>query len=386
MKQLIVIILLLIVEGILLYWINKLYEKIKATRKEYGRLSLAYENLQEEYSAVVKDCEEKTRIALEKLERINTKLDDVPIVPENDDVKVEEKPLQVESKHVEYQPKGNVFISIDFEYLYHSHYDSPCAVGMVKVVNNVVAQKFYTLIYQPKLNLPLAPNNGITPDMVADAPTYIEVYEEMARFVAGCRTIVAHNASVEKKILSETPRPNNVPDILNREFVDTDHLSGHRSLKDLCEEYNIPLNHHNALSDAEACAEVYLRLIGEKMTKEVVRKVPHSAGFASMATADNKEAETFGSLPREEWICEDFPLCGKHVCVSGEYQSYSDRGELRRQLMKRGVVVDKSILKNTEVLVSGSVKPAGPSKTKKILERGGTIITENELIAMMQKK
>lgn len=105
-----------------------------------------------------------------------------------------------------------------------------------------------------------------------------------------------------------------------------------------------------------------------------------------MATADNKEAETFGSLPREEWICEDFPLCGKHVCVSGEYQSYSDRGELRRQLMKRGVVVDKSILKNTEVLVSGSVKPAGPSKTKKILERGGTIITENELIAMMKKK
>lgn len=31
------------------------------------------------------------------------------------------------------------------------------------------------------------------------------------------------------------------------------------NLPSLCEEYNIPLNHHDALSDARACAELFMR-------------------------------------------------------------------------------------------------------------------------------
>ncbi|ESU27658.1 hypothetical protein FSS13T_01270 [Flavobacterium saliperosum S13] len=35
------------------------------------------------------------------------------------------------------------------------------------------------------------------------------------------------------------------------------------NLANLCNEYNIPLNHHDALSDARACAELYLRSLNE---------------------------------------------------------------------------------------------------------------------------
>ena len=153
------------------------------------------------------------------------------------------------------------FVAIDFEYLYLAQYDTPCAVGLVKVINNVVIEKYYSLIHQPAQEATLAPNNGITPEMLVDAPHYDKVYTRMVEFI-GDLPLVAHNASVERKVLSETPCPDHLPFLADGAFIDTDYLSGHRSLQALCEEYNIPLNHHNALSDAEACAEVYLRLCG----------------------------------------------------------------------------------------------------------------------------
>lgn len=277
------------------------------------------------------------------------------------------------------------FVAMDFEYLYLAKYDTPCAVGLVKVVDNVVIEKYYSLIYQPEQNATLAPNNGITPAMLANAPHYEEVYRRMVEFV-GNYPIVVHNAGTEKKVLEETTYPMEMKCLAHSQFIDTDHLSGHRSLQVLCDEYNIPLNHHNALSDAEACAEVYLRLCGEEKVQEVVREVSHQRDYKKLATADSKEADSYGSLPEEEWVCSDSPLRGKHVCVSGEYQFYPERADLRRALMKRGAIVDKAVLKNTEILVSGSIKPAGPSKAKQIIERGGKLMTESEAIALLQGK
>jgi len=34
-----------------------------------------------------------------------------------------------------------------------------------------------------------------------------------------------------------------------------------KRLNVLCEEFDIPLDHHDALSDARACAELYLRAL-----------------------------------------------------------------------------------------------------------------------------
>lgn len=279
--------------------------------------------------------------------------------------------------------RKNRFVAMDFEYLYLAKYDTPCAVGLVKVIDNVATEKYYSLIYQPQMDIPLAPKNSITPEMVANAPHYEEVYARMVQFI-GDLPIVAHNASVEHKVLEETPFPADMPCLADNDFIDTDSLSGHRSLKDLCEEFEIALNHHNALSDAEACAEVYLKLYGSGFVKEVIRTAPLSSAKMKMMTSDTKNPETFGSLPESEWVCTDSVLKGRHVCVSGEYSNFPDRGELRLALMRRGAIVDKSIVKATEILVSGSIKPAGPSKTKQILARDGVVLTEMEVILLLQ--
>jgi len=47
------------------------------------------------------------------------------------------------------------------------------------------------------------------------------------------------------------PHPDFTPDCTYRIY--------RRNLASLCAEYDIPLEHHNALSDAMACAELYRR-------------------------------------------------------------------------------------------------------------------------------
>lgn len=271
------------------------------------------------------------------------------------------------------------FVSLDFEYLYHSRYDTPCAVAMVKIVDNVIVGKYYTLIYQPKMPLRLAPNNGITPEMITSAPQYDKVYEDMVYFTAGF-PIVAHNASTERKVLTDTPHPSHLPDLSNHYFIDTDALSGHRSLPTLCEEYGIPLNHHNALSDAEACAEVYLRLCGTQSVKEVVRKVQDTGKYAAMHTEDRGDKDAYGSLPKEEWLDNNSPFKGKHVCVTGKFLHYPDRDSLRIELKRLGAHISKNVAKSTNILLCGSLESAGPSKVEKIQAQGGIILFEEDVI------
>lgn len=277
------------------------------------------------------------------------------------------------------QGNKKAFVAIDFEYLYHSRYDTPCAIGMVKVIDNVITEKFYTLIHQPKLDAKLAPNNGITPEMLVDAPPYSNVYEYMVTFTEGL-AIVAHNAGTEKKILRETPHPSHLPSLAEYNFIDTDALSGHRSLPTLCEEYGIPLNHHNALSDAEACAEVYLRLCGTQSVKEVVRKIHDTGKYASMHTEDRGDKDAYGSLPKEEWLDNNSPFKGKHVCVTGKFLHYPDRDSLRIELKRLGAHISKNVAKSTNILLCGSLESAGPSKVEKIQAQGGIILFEEDVI------
>lgn len=271
------------------------------------------------------------------------------------------------------------FVSLDFEYLYHSRYDTPCAVAMVKIVDNVIVGKYYTLIYQPKMSLRLAPNNGITPEMITSAPQYDKVYEDMVYFTAGF-PIVAHNASTERKVLTDTPHPSHLPDLSNHYFIDTDALSGHRSLPALCEEYGIPLNHHNALSDAEACAEVYLRLCGTHSEKEIVRKVHDTRKYVAMHTHDRGDKDAFGAFPEDEWTVNTSPFRGVNVCVTGKFEKYPDRDSLRIELKRLGAHISKSVGKSTQILLCGSLESAGPSKIEKIQSQGGTILTEKDVL------
>lgn len=150
------------------------------------------------------------------------------------------------------------FTAIDFETAQGYRW-SICQVGLVRVENGLITEEL-SLLVQP-------PNNqywsrfigihGITPRDTATAPTFDKVWHQLAPFIQN-QTVVAHNGlSFDFPVLAQTleyygmPEPEYTKRCTYRIYKD--------NLASLCRNHHIELNHHDALSDARACAELYIR-------------------------------------------------------------------------------------------------------------------------------
>lgn len=156
------------------------------------------------------------------------------------------------------------FTAIDFETATAYH---PCSVGIVTVENGIIIDKFVSLIKPP--NNEYSPFtirvHGIYPHHTANAKTFKEVFPEIQKRLQN-RVVVAHNESFDRNVLSKSMALNG----LNYEALSigsrwecTVKIYKSKGLKpttlsDCCRAMKIQLNHHEALSDALACAKLYL--------------------------------------------------------------------------------------------------------------------------------
>jgi DNA polymerase-3 subunit epsilon len=158
------------------------------------------------------------------------------------------------------------FVAIDFETA-TGHRHSACAVAVVTVSGGKITDKYFSLIRPPD-NLYWRGNiavHGIRPEDTQNVPCFDELYPEMRQRIQG-RTVVAHNESFDRGVLRSTMEHYDLwyPDLeLPVRWECT--LSIYRQkgfkpcrLSDCCRRMKIPLNHHEALSDAMACAQLYL--------------------------------------------------------------------------------------------------------------------------------
>lgn len=157
------------------------------------------------------------------------------------------------------------FVAIDFETANYSSY-SACAVAIVTMEGHVVTDKYYTLIQPPKnLFYPkFSQLHGIYPEDTINAPTFYDVSNDILKRLED-EVIVAHNEGFDRNVLKSVLAyydlsPGAIK--LSKKWECTVKIyrkKGFRpaNLKACCERLNIPLNHHNALSDAEACAQLY---------------------------------------------------------------------------------------------------------------------------------
>lgn len=105
--------------------------------------------------------------------------------------------------------------------------------------------------------------HGITWSHVADQPSFGEHWPKLASLVRDADFLVAHNAPFDKSVLNACCMRAGiqVPAIPFRCTVrlarDTWNIYPTR-LPNVCEHLGIELQHHNALSDAEACARIVL--------------------------------------------------------------------------------------------------------------------------------
>jgi DNA polymerase-3 subunit epsilon len=159
------------------------------------------------------------------------------------------------------------FTAIDFETATGKR-NSACAVGMVVVKNGYVQDEYYSLI-QPPENMYWWRNtqvHGIRPADTLHSPTFFDIFPEIQKRLSG--TIpVAHNESFDRSVLRHTMVYYGLDyDMLKLPLrwectMKIYRAAGFRpyKLNACCERMGVSLNHHEALSDARACAQLYLK-------------------------------------------------------------------------------------------------------------------------------
>ena len=92
------------------------------------------------------------------------------------------------------------FTAVDFE-TFTAERSSACAIGLVKVVDGQIVQKFYSLINPIPDNRETDNSaiNGITREMVANAPTFQQLWPAI-HGVVGNDILVCHNAEFDRSV------------------------------------------------------------------------------------------------------------------------------------------------------------------------------------------
>jgi len=148
------------------------------------------------------------------------------------------------------------FTAMDFETA-QSNPASICQVGLVRVVDGEVVEKVDRLVRPPN-NFYFAKNveiHGIQPIQTEDSPTFEVIWHEIKHLIED-QVVVAHNVGFDVGCLRSALA---YYDEIQPDFEErcTRRIFG-RGLAYLSQKYKIPLQHHDALSDAHACAQLYL--------------------------------------------------------------------------------------------------------------------------------
>jgi len=160
------------------------------------------------------------------------------------------------------------FVALDFETADYGP-DSACAVGLVEVVGKRIVKRQKYLIRPPRRSFVFTYLHGIDWQQVSKKPTFRQLWPELEPMFAGVEFISAHNAPFDRGVLQACCEKAGVTPPSNR-FLCSMRLARRfwkvypTRLPDVCRFLGIPLHHHDALSDAEACAKIVIASLRER--------------------------------------------------------------------------------------------------------------------------
>ena len=163
------------------------------------------------------------------------------------------------------------FAAIDFETA-NEYPSSVCSVGVVVVRNGRITGTFHSLIHpEPEYHQWYCTKvHGLTAEDTCEAPSFPAIWKRIAPVIEGL-PLVAHNARFDEDCLKAVFRVYRMdyPDYV---FMDTlaasrrffgNRLPNHR-LDTVAAACGVELKrHHEALSDALACAGIAMKLFGQ---------------------------------------------------------------------------------------------------------------------------
>ncbi len=279
------------------------------------------------------------------------------LVDDLQDVAVNEKGQSLNGTYVVFDLETTGFSAIK---------DKIIEIGAVKVEEGKITDRFSTFV-NPGVPIPfrITQLTGITDQMVMDAPGIETVLPQFLEFI-GEAALVAHNASFDVGFIEQNCRYQDItPD-----FTSVDTVAMARILLPTLSKYKLNVvagalhisleNHHRAVDDAGATAEIFVRfleMLEEKgihdlahlnhfgaQSKDMVRKLPsyhviilakNETGRVNLYTLISKShLEYFGRhprIPKSELDRYREGLIVGSACEAGElYQAIlNDRSEER---------------------------------------------------------
>ncbi len=154
------------------------------------------------------------------------------------------------------------FLAIDFETANPSS-DSACSIGLVRGENGRIVHEEVHLIRPPNSWFQFTEIHGLTWEHVRDALTFEGVWPKIKPLFEGVNFIAAHNAGFDRKVLEsccelyKLEKPTH-PYICTVQLARKTWSIFPTRLPNVCEVLGIELKHHEALSDARACAKIVI--------------------------------------------------------------------------------------------------------------------------------
>ena len=159
------------------------------------------------------------------------------------------------------------YIAFDVETPNYAN-DRMSAIGVSVVEGGAIVDEFYSLVNPEarfdRFNIRLT---GITPEAVADAPTFPALWRELEPLLSS-GILIAHNAPFDMSVLGKCLLDYGVFWRPTARYACTcqmgrrllPELPNHR-LNTLCDHLGLELDHHHAGSDSRACAQILLHYL-----------------------------------------------------------------------------------------------------------------------------
>ncbi len=287
------------------------------------------------------------------------------------------------------------FTAIDFETANRKR-SSACSIGMAKVRNGEIVDTYYHLLYPfpEEFEFINISTHGITPESVRDAPSLLDSWSQIMGFIDG-DVLVGHNVSFEQSVINQymTQQNQEVPEL---DYLCTLYMSrvnypkrlGYK-LDDICKDLlGKKVNHHHALEDAMACAELAVHHISkyrEQDVRELIKVL-----YETPIRNKPEWKKLTGIKPSKEELDPNHPYYDKKFVITGILDSMS-REQAVLYIVDCGGVYQDKITKSTDFLVMGNqdyqinMYGGKSGKTKKVEEYNAAgcnikIISEQEFM------
>ncbi|KGP90577.1 DNA polymerase III subunit epsilon [Pontibacillus chungwhensis BH030062] len=300
------------------------------------------------------------------------------------------------------------FIALDFETA-NSSRSSVCSIGLVEYENGQPKREYYSLV-KPRRNY-FAPINisvhGITKEDVEEAHEFDALWHEDIQPLLEGKFLLAHNAQFDMGVLRAVLDEYNIPYPMIA-YNCTMNISKKTwsfpryNLKELSHHLNIDLNHHHALDDARAAAQIFLdagKHLEARDEKEVVDKSqtingmmfdasyePARLNRKKRASKRGQKAEAKQYMAASHDFNTSHPFYNATFVFTGRLKALK-RDEAIQRVVDLGGDWETSVQSTTNYVVVGNQAYENYLKGKKSskLERVETLIAQGHSVEVLSE-